>query len=552
MILTAQAIVEFLKIQGVRYVFGKVGEGILPILDHLANQSSIRFVSVSREETAVLMADGYARAERQPGIALVSGGSAAIQTVSAMGQAFHDGSPVILLSGEPPTFHTAREESSGEGIDQTLLFERFTRFSCKVSHPDSLVQNLEQAYRSASSGRRGPAYCGIPTDFLTKETPERIRHHSKFMSSGLSPADPELVRHACELLIKSQRPVILLGGGAVWAQATIEAMDLAEFLFAPIAMSNGKSGIVPDDYPLSIGRLGSKANKVALETIAEADVVISFGCTFNDRTTLGQAQDIFSPDVKIIQVDIDPRQIGRTYPVELGLVGDARLVLRGILAFLREMGVEKWPSKVIQRVQKVWQRKEVWSHEWSGIARSGDKPIRRLRLLKDLVDELGREGIIFGELEWKHCLNTSFFPLIESYDFPVPGAHLPFAMGAKLALLDRPVVAVLGDGQFMTVLNEIGTAVEHQIPILAIVARNGCYGRAKAAQIQFHNGRYIGVDHPYPDLAEVALCLGAYAERVENPADIRPAIRRALDSNRPAVIEAIINSSIGDLKPAFD
>jgi thiamine pyrophosphate-dependent acetolactate synthase large subunit-like protein len=550
MIPLAQAIVEFLKTQGVRYVFGKVGEGLLPILDSLASQGSIKFISVSREENAVLMADGYARTERQPGIALVSGGSGAAQTVSALGQAFYDGSPVILFSSESPAVQVAREGS--KAIEQSLLFRNLTRHSCRVANPRSAVQDLEQIYRSAMSGRKGPAYCGIPTDFLAQETSERIRHHSKFMSLGLNPADPELIRQASELLIKSQRPVILLGGGTVWSQAATEAMDLAEFLFAPIAISNGKSGIVPDDYPLSIGRLGSKANKVALETVAEADVVISFGCTFDHRTTLGPAEDLFSPDMKMIQVDIDPHQIGRFYPIEIGIVGDARWVLRGILACLREMGIEKWPSKVIQRMQMVWKRKEAWNNQWSRPARSADKPIHRLRLLKDLVDELGREGIIFGELEWKHCLNTSFFPLIESHDFPVSGAHLPFAMGAKLALPDRPVVAFLGDGQFMAILNEITTAVEHHVPILTIVAHNGCYGRAKATQTQFHDGRYIGVDHKYPDLADVSLCLGAYAERVENPLDIRPAIRRALDCNRPAVVEVLINGSIGDLKPVFD
>ncbi|MGH7774974.1 MAG: thiamine pyrophosphate-binding protein [Candidatus Binatia bacterium] len=546
------AVVEFLKAQGIRYVFGKVGEDILPLLDRIASQDSIKFIPTYREETAALLADGYARVEGGPGIVLLSGGSAAVQAVSALAQAFHDGSPVILLAGELPTSHGAKEESATQGLDQKGLFTQLTRLSCRATNPHNVVQTLEQVYRSAVSGKKGPVYWGIPRDFLVMETPEKIRHHSQFMSSGLSSGTPELLRRACELLMGSQSPMILLGGGAVWSQATADAMELAEFLFAPIVTSNGKSGIVPDDYPLSIGRLGSKANKVALQTIAEADVLVSFGCTFNDRTTFGFSQEIFSPNVKIIQVDIDPRQIGRNYPVELGIVGDARTVLKEMLSLLRQMGAEKWPSRVIHRMQKVWERKEVWSNEWSRLARSSDIPIRRLRLLKDLVDEVGREGIIFGELEWKQCLNTSFFPLIESYDFAAPGSHLALAMGAKLALPNRPVAAVLGDGQFMTALTDLGTAVEHLIPVLAVIARNGCYGRAKATQTQFYDGRYIGVDHQFPNFTDVALSLGAHAERVENPTEIRPAIRRALETKRPAVIEVFVSSSIGDLKPAFD
>ncbi|MCZ6622691.1 MAG: thiamine pyrophosphate-binding protein [Deltaproteobacteria bacterium] len=547
-----QAIVEFLKAQDIRYIFGKVGEDILPLLDYIASQDSIKFISTYREETAVFMADGYARVTGTPAIVLVSGGTGASQTIAAMAQAFYDGSPVILLAGELPMAHINKEESITRGFKQEALFEKLIRSSHRVSDPHRTVESLEQAYRSAASGKKGPVYWGIPRDLLVLETPEKVRHHSQFMSSGVGSGDPELVRRASGLLIESQSPVILLGGGVIWSRAAAEAMELAEFLFAPIVTSRGKSGIVPDDYPLSIGGLGSKANKVALQTVAEADVLIAFGCTFNDRTTFGFSREIFSPNVKIIQVDIDPRQIGRNYAIELGIVGDARMVLKDILSFLSQVGAEKWPSRVIHRIQRVWERKEAWSSEWTRLTRSGDIPIRRLRLLKDIVDEVGREGIIFGEIKWKYCLNTSYFPLIEADDFALPGAHLGFAIGAKMAHPARPVAAVLGDGQFITALTELAAAVEHRIPILAVVARNGCYGQAKATQTQFYDGRYIGVDHPFPNYADVALSLGAYAERVETPTDIRPALRRALESQRPAVIEVVVSPSVGDLKPIFD
>jgi thiamine pyrophosphate-dependent acetolactate synthase large subunit-like protein len=325
------------------------------------------------------------------------------------------------------------------------------------------------------------------------------------MSSGRSSGDPESIRQACELLINAQRPVILLGGGVVWSHANAEAMELGEFLFAPLVTSSGKSGVVPDDFPLSIGRLGNEANKVALQTVREADVVAAFGCTFNYRTTFA----------------------------------------------LRQMGAEKWPSRVIQRIQEVWERKETWSNEWSRLARSSDVPIRRLRLLKDIIEEVERDGLVFGELLWKNCLKTSSSPLIESEDFPLSGAHLSLAMGAKLALPNRQVVAVLGDGQFMTAITDLATAVEHGIPVLVVVARNGCNGQAKAIQAQFYQGRYIGVDHPFPNLTDVALSLGAYGERVESPSEIRPAVRRGLESQKPSLIEVVVTSSIGDLKPVF-
>lgn len=548
----AQAIIEFLKAQDIRYIFGKVGEDILPLLNRLIGEETIKFISTYGEDTAVLMADGYARASGRPAVALTSGGGAAAQTTAAVTQAFYDGSPLILLAGEPPTSDLHREDAITGGSKQDSLFERSTRAVCRVDHPHRVVGTLEQAYRSAGSGKMGPVYWGIPRDFLLKETPEKIKPFSRFLSPGRPSGDPELIRRTTEILLNSHKPVILLGGGVIWSRATSEAMELAEFLFAPVVTSNGKSGIVPDDYPLSIGRLGSKANKVALDTVAEADVVVAFGCTFNEQTTCGFSDNIFAPDVKLIQVDIDPRQIGRNYPVELGIIGDARLVLKDVLVSLRQMGAEKWPSKVIHRIQKIWERKETWSREWIRLARSSERPIRRLRLLKDLADEVGREGIIFGEMEWKHCLSTSYFPMIESHDFPVSGAHLGLAMGAKLALPDRPVIAALGDGQFVTALTTLGAAVEHQIPVVTVVVSNGCYGQAKATQTQFYDGRYVGVDHPFPNFADVALSLGARGERVLNPADIRPAIRRALESQRAAVVEVVVSASIGDLKPVFD
>ena len=551
MISVIQAIVEFLKIQDIQYLFGKVGEDILPILDRIALQKTIQFVSTYREETAIHMADGYARAGGGPAVVLLSGGSSAALAVPAMTQAFHDGSPVILLAGELPATHLDREESA-RGFHQEAMFEKITRLSRRVDSPHRVVEALEHAYRCAVSGKKGPVYCGIPRDLLMADTPEKLRPHEQFMSLGLPSGDPVLVRRACDLLIGCQSPVILLGGGVVWSKAHAEAAELAEFLFAPIVTSSGKSGLVPDDYPLSIGRLGSKANKVALETVAEADVIISFGCTFNDRTTFGYSREIFSPNVKMIQVDIDPQQIGKNYPIELGIVGDARLVLKDILSVLRQMGAEKWPSRVIQRIQRVWELKETWGNEWNRLARSSDVPIRRLRLLKDIVDEVGREAVIFGELEWKHCLKTSFFPLIEAHDFALPGAHLGLALGAKLALTNRPVVAILGDGEFAAAITDLATAVEHRIPVIVLVARNDCYGQAKALQTQFYEGRYIGVDHPFPNFTEVALSLGAHGQRVENPTDIRPAIRRALEAQKPALIEVVVSDAIRDLRPVFE
>ncbi|HWP59963.1 MAG TPA: thiamine pyrophosphate-binding protein [Candidatus Acidoferrales bacterium] len=539
------AIAEFLRLQEFRFIFGKVGEAILPLLDAIVAEASLKFVSTYREEAAVLIADGFARTRMTPAVALLAGGPPTAQSFAAMAQAYHDGSPVLLIASDVPADLLAKRDAVTRTWEQQGGFARITRFSARVPTPQSVIETLEQAYRSAVSARKGPAFCAIPADFMLGETPERVRRYDQFVSQAPPSGDPDSIRRACELLIAAQRPVILLGGGSVWSGATSEAMELAEFLFAPIVSSSGKSGVVPDDFPLSIGRLGCDKNRIAVQTVAEADVLIALGCSFNDRTTFGFSRNLLAPSARLIQVDIDAVQLGRHYPIEIGVVGDARAVLRQILSFLRGIGAEKWPSRVIQRIQKVWERRELWMNEWTRLARSSDVPIRRLRLLKDVVEEAGREAILFGELPWKYCLKGSSFPLIESDDFPITGSNLCFAIGAKLAFPARPVLAFMGDGQFVAALTDLATAVEHGIGVVVIVARNECYGQAKAAQARRYGGRHIGVDHPFPNFAEVARSLGAHGERVESPADIRGAVRRALDSPQPALVEVLVEDSPG-------
>ena len=539
MIPVNRAVIEFLKVQGFPHIFGKAGSGILPLLD--SANGVLSFVSAYREEAAVLMADGYARTTGKPAVVLLSGGPAVAQGVAAMTQAHHDGSPVLLIASEIPSTYVTKRESATKGWEQQAILQHITRFSARVHDAQSVIGTLEQAYRSAVCGKKGPVYCGIPSDIMTQETAETINHHSRFSPAAPPGGDPEKVREACELLIEAERPVILLGGGVVWSRATSEAMELAEFLFAPIVTSSSKSGIVSDDFPLSIGRLGSEVNRLALETVAEADTLISIGCTFNDRTTFAFSPTLLPPALRLIQVDIDPSPVGRSYPIKVGIIGDAKTVLTQILSCLRQIGAEKWPSRVIQRIQRVWERREMWINEWSRAAKSMDVPIRRLRLLRDVVEEAGRDAIVFGELPWKDCLKASYFPLVESDDFPVSGSNLSFAIGAKLALPSRPAVAILGDGQFISVLTDLATAVEHNIPVVAVVARNGCNGQVKEAQAKFYAGRFIGVDHPFPNFADVALSLGAHGQRVENPSEIRTALRAAFDLHKPALIEAVIN-----------
>jgi thiamine pyrophosphate-dependent acetolactate synthase large subunit-like protein len=272
--------------------------------------------------------------------------------------------------------------------------------------------------------------------------------------------------------------------------------------------------------------------------------MIVLGCRL-EGDTLGDVCRNIQPDSKIIQVDIDPHQLGRNRPVQLAIAGDAKRVLQEILACLKDRGAEKWPTKVIHRMQKIWERKAAWKSQLTRLTRSTDAPIRRLRLLKDVFDEVGRDGVFFGELEWKHGIQTTHFPLVESFDCPIPGANLPLALGAQLALPDRRVVALLADDQTMHVLSEISTAVEYQIPVLIVVARD------KNNPMPLPSGDLAAGHRWVPDYVAIALAMGAYAERIENHADTRSSVRQALGSRRPSLLQVNVHSSIDDAAHAF-
>lgn len=538
----AEAIVEYLTLKGVRHIFGTLSPYNAPILRQIRRNEKIKFVSCYREEATILMADGYARAHGAFAVALISGTPTSMPALPGFVHAVCDGSPIVVISAETPAKPSWPQYFSQHYFAK-LGFDMGHCELASVASPHSTIQFLSKALRKTTGPRKNPVYVRLPHEFLSQET---IENPAEYLHD--TPAEPVvargLIEQAAVMLAGAQNPLILLGGGAVWSGATSAAMELAEFLFAPIASSNGKSGIVPEDYPLSVGRLGTQTNVVGRQALAESDVMIVLGCRL-EGDTLGEVCRNVQPDSRIIQVDIDPRQLGRNCAVQLAIAGDAKRVLQEILACLKDRGAEKWPTRVIHRMQKIWEQKAAWKSQLSRLTRSTDAPVRRLRLFKDLFDEVGGDGVFFGGLEWKHGIQRTHFPLVESFDCPIPGANLPLALGAQLALPDRQVVALLPQDQAMHVLSEISTAVEYQIPVLMVVARD------KNNPMPLASGEVAAGHRPVPDYVAIALAMGAYADRIENLADTRSSIRQALASRRPALLEVNVASSVDGADPAF-
>lgn len=360
--------------------------------------------------------------------------------------------------------------------------------------------------------------------------------------------DAAQIRAAVELLLSASRPVLLAGGGLRWARGRDAMIALAEYLGIPIALTH--KGLVPEDHPLCVGLIGTTGCPVAAETVQGSDLILAFGCTFSQVATGSYGNKIVPEKVPIVHVDIDPAEIGKNYPVELGIAGDARSVLEEMLAVLRERG--QGPRTNPERRAEIAALRAQWERSLEEGATSDRVPLTRLRMLRDLRRVLDRDAIVAAESGATHGWFVYGFPcyepILEPGDYSIMGSALCMAMAAKIAHPDRQVVSVTGDGAMMMVVGEIATAVANDIPIVIVVPHNGVYGNMLRKQHEHFADRFIGTKLYIPDLGEVARALGAHGERVEKPADLIPAYRRALASMRPALVDVVIGNDWDELE----
>lgn len=546
----AQVIVEYLKAEGVRYVFGVIGSAIMDIMDTLYSTPQIRFIATQHEQGAIFMADGWARATGEPGVCLVTVGPGATNLVSGVAQAYVESSPVVAISGDISTRVYGKGASNFHEIDQVSLFRPITKLSLRVERADHLAEAMERAFRTALTGRMGPVYLGIPRDIQRQTVEFHPRLPHQYRPIGQLRGDPALVQEATDLLVKAQNPLLLVGGGVRWAKAREAALKLAERLAMPAAITHSQRGLLPEDHPLVVGSLGGTMNPAAQDALSKTDLLLTVGSTMSELTTDRYGHHIIPRDVPIVQVDIDPQEIGRNFPVALGIVGDARAVLEEMAQLLEgKKGGGRLAHKT-GHAKRIEELKEEWRERWRPAMESAAVPIKRLRLVKDVTDELEGDAIVCGSPGWRQMGIISRQPGFDPGDFSVLGSGLCLSMAAQLAFPQRQVVDFCGDGAMLMVLPELATAAVNNIPLIVVVPHNAVYGNVKWKQFQHFGGRYIGCDLPVPDLARMAELMGCYGERVEEPAQIKPALRRALASGRPAVLDVIVESAPEELEPA--
>ena len=510
-----------------------------PMVDatKLIYQSGIRGIDVRHEQAAAMMAHAYSRVTGDVGVAMGCSGPGTLNLLTGIATAWADGSPVVALGGSSPSFQNGM--GAFQEVDQLTSFKPVTKWAMRLTDPARIPDTLEEAFRRARGGKPGPVYLDFPADVLYASVPDGNEESSAtrpFKIPILTPsapvphrslADPDAVNRAADFLAEARRPLIITGTGTLWSEAWDELRELVDLARIPFFATPQGRGVIEEDHPLSLLAARSAAFR-------EADVVLVVGTRLNHMIGFGRPPR-FAADAKFVQIDISLEELGHNRPVDVGLLGDAKAVLRQLVEELRQHPSRRAPDEWISRLSAIHEEKSA-QHE--ARCSTDQVPIHPLRLAKEVRDIADRDAILVvdGHEILSFCRQTipSYVPRhrLNSGPFGTMGVGVPFAIGAKIAAPDKQVIVVEGDGSFGMNGMEIDTAIRHDIPIVCVIGNNAGWtsvGRGRRP------GTYLGHTR-YEKMFE---SLGAHTEFVEEPGDIRPALERAIASGRPAIVNVL-------------
>ena len=535
-------IAEALKAYGVTHVF------VAPAIarEALAEMSvlGVKSIVTHGEKAAAYMADGYARAANRPGVCFAQSVGAA-NLAAGLQDPYLAMSPVIAMTGRKTPME--QQKNAYQEIEHSKPFASVTKFSAYVERVEQLPYLLRQAFREATSGTPMPVHLdlqGMTANVImqTEGDLELVVEESFTRRPAFRPeASPDTVLRAAQRLSMAQRPVIVAGGGVTSSQAEQEVVELAEMLSIPVATSLNAKGAITDNHPLSVGVVGSYSRWCANRVVAEADLVIFIGSHTGSQVT--NEWRIPAEGTPVIQIDIDPSELGRSYPNEVSLHGDAKATLRKLIEALEPIGGRKdWVSRAQELVKD-------WREEVAPRSNSEAVPIIPERLCNELTEFLPEDSILVSDTGHAGIWTGSMVDLNHPGQGYIRcagslGWGLPGAIGVKCAAPDRPVVCFTGDGGLWYHIGELETAVRYNIPVITVVNNN----RGLMQNKRGDDRGYANVDGADSselwqfndvDLAKVAESMGALGIRVDRPGDIQSALEQALASGRPAVVDVV-------------
>jgi acetolactate synthase I/II/III large subunit len=539
-----QAIVDVLRAEGVRHVFGLPGGHVIGVYDALYGTPEIRHVLVRHEQHAASMAAASAQLTGEPGVCLVTAGPGCTNLLTGIAEAYVGCLPIVILAGRGAT-STAQRGASQE-VPTDRIFAPVTKWSVRVDRADLIVDVLRQAFAVARGGRPGPVLVDIPRDLLTGELP--AREYLPVERQARPAGDEHRVAAAAQALARAERPLIAAGGGALMSEASEQLVALAELLAIPVLTTLAGRGAIPDDHPLSAGGLGAHRTRLSGRLLAEADVVLSLGCRFEEMETNWKPGTIPSPDATYIQVDIEPAELGRSVPAQIAIVGDVRRVTQQLLEALADHRVDDFEHhpRTVSVAAEVAHIEADIGHDAAG----DEQPMHPLRPIRAIREALPRDAIVgfdVGCLAQHMAGAQPYFRVYEPRSTIVPSSF--YGMGFVAAALpaarmvhpDRAAVCFVGDGSFQMVMNVLPTAAEYGLGVTWCVLNDNALGSIRDIQEHVLGDRIIATDFQVqPDFATIAEACGCHGERVEDPGDVDAAVSRALEANErgvPAVLD---------------
>ncbi|RQH02654.1 thiamine pyrophosphate-binding protein [Natrarchaeobius oligotrophus] len=549
-----EIIAKYLEKEGVEYLVGIPGHGSTNLLDAF-NDSSVDVIQPRHEQGATHLADGYARASGKPLAVFTSIGPGATNTVTGAATAYVDSIPMVIFTGAPQT------HEYGQGILQELdrqkqgdfpsVMEPVTKRSFVVRDVERLPRILRRAFQIAVTGRPGPVHVDVPMDVQGASADVEIPEPAETRAHSRPGGDPDSIAEAADLLADADRPVIVPGGGCMLGEAWDEIQELAEHLKAPVIPTFQAKGIIPEDHDLFVGYAGWIGSTAGNELATSADVVLAVGCRFSDLHTSsfepGVSFDI--PPSKLIHVDIDNTEVGKNYPVEVGILGDAKVVTQqlhdAVSDHVDEVSTED--NDYYDEIQRLWA-------EWEELVEerhTDDVPMSISRALASLREALPRDGLVVTSAGQPQETTNPEFPVYEPRTniscggFSTMGFGVSAAIGAKLARPDSPVVDVEGDGSFLMCNQEIACAVEHDVDVTWLVLNNHGWKSIRNLQVNKYGWDRVlntpfdeETDVDYVKMAE-AFNVG-FVERVVKPENVTETVERAIEYDGPAFVEVIV------------
>jgi len=536
----SEALVETLVAEGVDTVFGIVGSAYMDALD-LFPAAGIRFISVAHEQAAAHAADGLARVTGRPQACIAQNGPGAANFVSAITAAYWAHSPVVAITPETGTMGIGT--GGFQELDQMPMFQRSTVYQVRVNRPERMAELARRAFYMAKT-ENGPVQLNIPRDYFYGVCEDEI-YPTLTISRGCGPR--ESLQAAARLLSEARFPVIVAGGGVSQGDAMAETVALAEYLTAAVVNSYLHNDSFPSDHPLAVGPIGYCGAKSAMRTIAKADVVLALGSRLGPFGTLPQYDiDYWPGEAKIIQVDRDAKVLGLSKRMDVASCADVKEFAAELLLALKALHLDRAVNA--DRMAGIDTEKRIWSDELKSWSTSADRPMHPRRLIRELALAMPKGSIVSTDIGNNSSMCNAYFRFsdvrqhISALSWGNCGFAYGAAMGAKIGRPDAPVFAFQGDGAYgISGIAEVMTAVREDIPVIAVVANNFEWGAEKKNQIDYYNNRFVGANlEQNPDYARLAEEMGARGFRVEDPAEVGDVVREAVASNRPCVINAII------------